>query len=71
MKRFEEKDWDEIRRFCTGMRAAKVGGVQIVVDARRVVELFDELEALRADVKRLSKPKRKVAEAVMTVVEQP
>lgn len=61
MKRFDEKDWEEIRRFSVAMRSAKAGGVEIVVDSSVIAELFDELESLRAEVKRLSKPKRKGA----------
>ena len=58
MKRLTESDWDEIRRFSNGMRASNAGGIEIVIDASSIAELFDELEALRAEVVALKKRKR-------------
>ena len=58
MKRFTEENWNEIRKFSTAMRASKAGGIEIVVDASSITELFDELEALRAEVVALKKRKR-------------
>ena len=58
MKRLTENAWDEIRRFSNGMRASNAGSIEIVVDASSIAELFDELEALRAEVVALKKRKR-------------
>lgn len=52
MKRLDAKGWDEIRRFASAANAAGCGGVDVVIPASSLVELFNELDALKKQVAR-------------------
>lgn len=55
--RLDEKGWEEIRNFARVMRENKLGGIDMTIEATSLAELFDELDALKAEVELLRTPK--------------
>lgn len=48
-KRFDEKEWEEIRKFSRVMRENGLGGIDMTIEATSLAELFDELDALKVE----------------------